>query len=41
MVPFVTAINEMARKINALKEDCDKEFKARELIYQRIEAKKA
>jgi hypothetical protein len=29
MVPFVAAINEMARKINGLKEDFDKEFKAR------------
>jgi hypothetical protein len=29
MVPFVTAINEMARKINALKEDFDTEFQAR------------
>jgi hypothetical protein len=29
MVPFVTAINEMARKINALRDDFDKEFQAR------------
>jgi transcriptional regulator with XRE-family HTH domain len=29
MVPFVAAINEMARRTNALKEDFDKEFKAR------------
>ena len=29
MVPFVAAINEMARRTNALKEEFDKEFKAR------------
>ena len=29
MVPFVAAINDMARKINMLKEVFDKEFEAR------------